>query len=67
MFDGINCPVITKIRMNEKEFLIYMEFPVTWDGNMAFSSVTPSGHNMKMDATETVGGKIVGQGLRKFY
>lgn len=34
-----------------------MEFSVRWDGNMAFSSVTPSGHNMKMDAAETVGGE----------
>ncbi|WP_200809533.1 OsmC family protein [Virgibacillus dakarensis] len=34
-----------------------MEFPVKWDGKMTFSSVTPSGHNMKMDAAETVGGE----------
>jgi len=34
-----------------------VEFSVKWDGNMTFSGVTPSGHNMKMDAAETVGGE----------
>lgn len=29
---------------------------INWDGNMAFSSTTPSGHEVKMDAAPEVGG-----------
>lgn len=31
-----------------------------WDTNLAFSSVTPSGHELKMDANESVGGENTG-------
>ncbi|WP_200809534.1 OsmC family protein [Virgibacillus dakarensis] len=34
-----------------------MGFSVKWDGKMAFSSITPSGHDIKMDAAEKVGGE----------
>ncbi|WP_200809535.1 OsmC family protein [Virgibacillus dakarensis] len=37
-----------------------MEFSVRWDGKMAFSSITPSGHDIKMDAAEEVGGENSG-------
>lgn len=37
-----------------------MKTTVTWTGDMAFSSVTPSGHEIKMDASEAVGGQNTG-------
>ncbi|MEI4526912.1 OsmC family protein [Priestia megaterium] len=33
-----------------------MKTKIDWIGKMAFSSTTPSGHEIKMDATEEVGG-----------
>lgn len=33
---------------------------ITWTGEMAFSGTTPSGHEIKMDAAEDVGGKNSG-------
>jgi putative redox protein len=33
---------------------------IHWDGDMAFSSITPSGHQIKMDAAAEVGGKNTG-------
>ncbi|WP_163970301.1 OsmC family protein [Oceanobacillus halotolerans] len=37
-----------------------MELTVKWDGKMAFSNETPSGHSIKMDAAEAVGGENTG-------
>lgn len=37
-----------------------MKTSVTWTGQMAFSSFTPSGHELKMDAAEEVGGQNSG-------
>lgn len=37
-----------------------MELSVKWNGKMGFSGVTPSGHEIKMDAAETVGGENAG-------
>lgn len=37
-----------------------MESTIKWTGNMAFSGVTPSGHEIKMDAAEGVGGQNSG-------
>ncbi|MYL18510.1 OsmC family peroxiredoxin [Halobacillus litoralis] len=34
-----------------------MEFKVQWNGDMAFSGDTPSGHTVNMDAGEESGGK----------
>lgn len=33
---------------------------INWDGDMAFSSTTPSGHQIKMDAAAEVGGQNTG-------
>jgi putative redox protein len=33
---------------------------INWDGDMAFSSITPSGHQIKIDAAAEVGGKNTG-------
>ncbi|MFC0300856.1 OsmC family protein [Virgibacillus soli] len=37
-----------------------MELTVKWNKKMAFSSMTPSGHDIKMDASEKVGGENTG-------
>jgi len=37
-----------------------MKSKVTWTGDMAFSAVTPSGHEIKMDAAEEIGGQNSG-------
>ncbi|WP_217585803.1 OsmC family protein [Lentibacillus saliphilus] len=37
-----------------------MELTVKWENGMAFSSETPSGHTVRMDANETVGGHNTG-------
>jgi putative redox protein len=37
-----------------------MEFTVKWNEKMAFSGKTPSGHELKMDASEEVGGENTG-------
>ncbi|MED4207150.1 OsmC family protein [Neobacillus mesonae] len=37
-----------------------METTIKWTGKMAFSSVTPSGHEIKMDAAPEVGGENTG-------
>jgi len=37
-----------------------MNTTIKWNGDMAFSSTTPSGHELKMDASEEVGGKNTG-------
>ncbi|WP_138420380.1 OsmC family protein [Aquibacillus sediminis] len=37
-----------------------MDLNIKWNGDMAFSNVTPSGHDIKMDAAEAVGGKNTG-------
>lgn len=37
-----------------------MELKVTWDGDMAFTAVNPSGHQIKMDSSEPFGGKNTG-------
>lgn len=37
-----------------------MKTNVTWTGQMGFSSVTPSGHEIKMDAAEEIGGQNTG-------
>ncbi|MFD2045409.1 OsmC family protein [Ornithinibacillus salinisoli] len=37
-----------------------MDFTVKWNDKMAFSSTTPSGHEIKMDASEQVGGENTG-------
>jgi putative redox protein len=33
-----------------------MKTTINWTGKMAFSSITPSGHEIKMDAAEEIGG-----------
>jgi putative redox protein len=37
-----------------------MELEVKWTGKMAFSGITPSGHEIKMDAAEEIGGENTG-------
>jgi putative redox protein len=37
-----------------------MELSVKWNGDMAFSGVAPSGHEIKMDAAAEVGGQNTG-------
>ncbi|WP_042462789.1 OsmC family protein [Neobacillus dielmonensis] len=37
-----------------------MELTVKWNGKMAFSGVTPSGHEIHMDAAPEVGGENTG-------
>ncbi|WP_102347689.1 OsmC family protein [Bacillus sp. Marseille-P3661] len=37
-----------------------MELTINWDGKMAFSGNTPSGHILKMDASEDIGGENSG-------
>ncbi|SET17179.1 putative redox protein [Oceanobacillus limi] len=37
-----------------------MNLTIKWDDKMAFSSTTPSGHEIKMDAAEQVGGENTG-------
>ncbi|WP_042148847.1 OsmC family protein [Paucisalibacillus sp. EB02] len=37
-----------------------MELNVKWDGKMAFTGLAPSGHELKMDAAESVGGENTG-------
>jgi len=37
-----------------------MKSKATWTGDMAFSAVTPSGHEIKMDAAEEIGGQNSG-------
>lgn len=37
-----------------------MESIIKWTGNMAFSGVTPSGHELIMDAAEEIGGQNTG-------
>ncbi|MGV3464755.1 MAG: OsmC family protein [Heyndrickxia sp.] len=37
-----------------------MKIKVDWNSKMAFSSITPSGHEIKMDASEEVGGSNSG-------
>ncbi|MUV36378.1 hypothetical protein JNUCC1_00180 [Lentibacillus sp. JNUCC-1] len=37
-----------------------MELRVKWEQGMAFSSETPSGHRLRMDANEAVGGQNTG-------
>ncbi|WP_096270222.1 OsmC family protein [Paucisalibacillus globulus] len=37
-----------------------MEMNVKWDGKMAFTGFAPSGHELKMDAAESVGGENTG-------
>ncbi|WP_085992872.1 OsmC family protein [Oceanobacillus senegalensis] len=37
-----------------------MEFTVKWNEKMAFSGMTPSGHELKMDAAEAIGGENSG-------
>ncbi|WP_102028142.1 OsmC family protein [Salirhabdus sp. Marseille-P4669] len=37
-----------------------MEFTVKWNEKMAFSGLTPSGHEVKMDASAEVGGENTG-------
>ncbi|RLL44925.1 OsmC family peroxiredoxin [Oceanobacillus piezotolerans] len=37
-----------------------MELTVKWDGKMAFSGETPSGHLVKMDAAPEIGGENTG-------
>ncbi|SHG27920.1 OsmC family protein [Ornithinibacillus halophilus] len=37
-----------------------MELTVKWNEKMAFSGMTPSGHELKMDAAESVGGENTG-------
>lgn len=37
-----------------------MKTTINWTGEMAFSSTTPSGHELKMDADEKVGGQNSG-------
>lgn len=38
----------------------YMESSIKWTGNMAFSGITSSGHEIIMDAAEAVGGQNSG-------
>jgi putative redox protein len=37
-----------------------MKTTINWTGKMAFTSVTPSGHDIKMDAAEEIGGENSG-------
>jgi putative redox protein len=37
-----------------------MKTSITWNGHMSFSGITPSGHEIKMDASEEVGGQNSG-------
>jgi putative redox protein len=37
-----------------------MNTTINWNGKMAFSSMTPSGHEIKMDAAEEIGGENSG-------
>jgi putative redox protein len=37
-----------------------MKFTINWNGNMAFTGVTPSGHEIKMDAAQEIGGQNTG-------
>jgi len=37
-----------------------MKSKITWTGDMAFSGLTPSGHEIKMDAAEEIGGQNSG-------
>lgn len=37
-----------------------MKTTINWNGKMSFSSTTPSGHEVKMDASEEVGGENSG-------
>ncbi|PLT32439.1 OsmC family protein [Bacillus sp. V5-8f] len=37
-----------------------MKSTIKWTGNMAFSGITPSGHEIKMDAAPEVGGQNSG-------
>lgn len=37
-----------------------MESIIKWTGNMAFSGMTPSGHELIMDAAEEIGGQNTG-------
>ncbi|HYK71957.1 MAG TPA: OsmC family protein [Pseudoneobacillus sp.] len=37
-----------------------MQTTINWNGKMAFSSVTPSGHEIKMDAAQEIGGENTG-------
>jgi putative redox protein len=37
-----------------------MKTTITWTGQMAFSGITPSGHEIKMDASAEVGGRNSG-------
>lgn len=37
-----------------------MELIITWTGKMAFKGETPSGHEIKMDAAEEIGGQNSG-------
>lgn len=37
-----------------------MEMTINWNGKMAFSGVTPSGHEIKMDAAQEIGGENSG-------
>lgn len=34
-----------------------MNTSIKWDGKLAFSSITPSGHELKMDTDESLGGE----------
>jgi putative redox protein len=43
-----------------KGVFLKMNTTITWAGKMAFSSVTPSGHEIKMDAAEEIGGENSG-------
>lgn len=37
-----------------------MEMSINWNGKMAFSGTTPSGHELKMDAAPEIGGENSG-------
>jgi putative redox protein len=37
-----------------------MKTTINWTGKMAFSSITPSGHEIKMDAAQEIGGENSG-------
>ncbi len=40
--------------------MLTMETTIKWTGKMAFSGATPSGHEIKMDAAEEIGGENSG-------
>lgn len=40
--------------------MITLKTTINWEGKMAFGSVTPSGHELKMDAAPEVGGENSG-------